>query len=139
MMQSIKFLVVVIVLQFTGANLGGHQLHIGNSTEEQANHEHIQFSANVDMTALVVLAECIQCSCAADGAREHAPTDDHSHPAPTDKMVDLCLDCQCHGGLVAIVIPDNVDAATQITQQPLQMTPSYLAPALGASYRPPIA
>lgn len=138
MMRSIKLLIAIIVLQFAGANLGGHQLHIGNSAEEKSNHAHVQFTPTLDITALSQLAECIQCSCAAEGAREHAPADDHTHPAPTDKMVDLCLDCQCHGGLVAIVLPDNIDTTEQANQQPLQTVQSYFPPALGATYRPPI-
>jgi len=138
MMRAIKLLIAIIVLQFAGANLGGHQLHLGNSTEEKGNHAHVQFTPSIDIAALSQLAECIQCSCAADGAREHAPSDDHSHPAPTNKTIDLCLDCQCHGGLVAIVFPEELYTVDQANQQPLQIAQSYLAPALGATYRPPI-
>ena len=137
-MRSIKLLIAIIVLQFAGANLGGHQLHLGNIAEDKGNHAHVQFTPTLDIAALSQLAECIQCSCAAEGAREHAPSDDHSHPAPTNKTVDLCLDCQCHSGLVAIVLPEHLYTADQANQQPLQTAQSYLAPALGATYRPPI-
>ena len=67
-----KLLIALVLLQFVGANLGAHQLHVGNSNEEQNNHPHLQFT-----TEVISLAECVDCACALDGSLLHSVNDDH--------------------------------------------------------------
>ncbi|PIW61308.1 hypothetical protein [Shewanella sp. CG12_big_fil_rev_8_21_14_0_65_47_15] len=154
------FLIAIIVLQFAGANLGTHQLHAGNSVEESENHPHLQFSAQV-----TALAQCLDCVCPNEQALGFADIDTgidvrgnnagenyaitgenqasewHSHLVKTTEIqdFDLCLDCQCHGGHVALL--------TQVVSQPVPMVESlymahdlpYFSPDNPPKYRPPIA
>lgn len=152
------FLIAIIVLQFAGANLGAHQLHAGNSVEESENHPHLQFSAQV-----TTLAQCLDCVCPNEqtlgfggtGFTEYlaqilTPVEEqqasqtngfHSHLVKTTEIqdFDLCLDCQCHGGHVALL--------TQVVSQPVPMIESvymahdltYFSPDNLPKYRPPIA
>nr|WP_232772130.1 hypothetical protein [Shewanella sp. Actino-trap-3] len=129
-----KLLIAIVLLQFVGANMGAHQLHVGNSNEEQNNHSHLQFT-----TEVITLAECVDCACALDGSRIHSANDDHQHANNITEIeqVDICLDCQCHGGHVALVtLGDNVirehfhDAYGNVSLH-------YMAPAPFPAYRPP--
>ena len=115
----VTLLIAIIVLQFAGANLGAHQLHAGNGAEEADNHPHLQFSARV-----TTLAQCVDCVCPSEqalgfadidastdvlgnNAGENHASELHSHLVKTTELqdFDLCLDCQCHGGHVALLSP----------------------------------
>lgn len=152
------FLIAIIVLQFAGANLGAHQLHAGNSVEESENHPHLQFSAQV-----TTLSQCLDCVCPneqtlglstagfteylaqfltpVEALQTNQTSGFHSHLVKTTEIqdFDLCLDCQCHGGHVALL--------TQFVSQPMPMVESlymahdlrYFPPENLPKYRPPIA
>ena len=148
--RMVTLLIAIIVLQFAGANLGAHQLHAGNGAEEAENHPHLQFSAQV-----TTLAQCVDCVCPSEQAlgfadstgvtSNHAGENQsngfHSHLVKTTEIqdFDLCLDCQCHGGHVALL--------SQVVSQPVQALESvylptdvsYFPPENLPKYRPPIA
>ncbi|MGL4613964.1 MAG: hypothetical protein ACRCVV_08710 [Shewanella sp.] len=144
------FLISIIALQFVGANFGAHQLHAANGHEELDNHPHLQFR-----TQVTVYNECVDCVCpntqsvdrlllaeyftqnpssssqpSVDELQVAQPKGFHSHQVKITEIqdVDLCLDCQCHGGHVALL--------TQVVSQPLLAGESvYIAAQLG--YLPP--
>lgn len=137
--RMVTLLIAIIVLQFAGANLGAHQLHAGNGAEEAENHPHLQFSAQV-----TTLAQCIECVCPSEqalgfadstGLTSHQAGENqsrgfHSHLVKTTEIqdFDLCLDCQCHGGHVALL--------SQAVSQPVQALESVYLPT-DVSYFPP--
>lgn len=137
--RMVTLLIAIIVLQFAGANLGAHQLHAGNSAEEAENHPHLQFSAQV-----TTLTQCIECVCPSEQALSFADSTGvtshhagenqsrgfHSHLVKTTEIqdFDLCLDCQCHGGHVALL--------SQAVSQPVQALESVYLPT-DVSYFPP--
>lgn len=144
------FLIAIIVLQFAGANLGAHQLHAGNSVEESENHPHLQFSAQV-----TTLAQCIDCVCPSEQALgfadstgvtsnyagENQSSGFHSHLVETTEIqdFDLCLDCQCHGGHVALLSQAVSQPVQALESGYLPTDVSYFPPENLPKYRPPIA
>ena len=130
-----KLLIALVLLQFVGANLGAHQLHVGNSNEEQNNHPHLQFT-----TEVISLVECVDCACALDGSLLHSVNDDHQHADNiTDiEQVDVCLDCQCHGGHVALVHFNNNVVSDHFHDLYADAKLNYLPPESFPTYRPPI-
>ncbi|MGX9463201.1 hypothetical protein ACWXWU_18490 [Shewanella sp. A14] len=127
---------MLLLLQFVGANLGAHQLHQGNSNEDQNNHPHLQLTSEV-----IVLAECVDCACAVNGSTMHSEMDDHLHAANSTKtqQIDVCLDCQCHGGHIALVTPVNNVFSQRFDDVYSDFTLLYLPPEDFPRYRPPIA
>lgn len=145
----VTLLIAIIVLQFAGANFGAHQLHMGNGAEESDNHPHLQFSASV-----TTLTQCLDCVCpseqslgfaldvdiAGKTAAKNLGSELHSHLVKTTEIqdFDLCLDCQCHGGHVALL--------SSVLNQPEQALESvylandltYFSPDNLPKYRPPI-
>ena len=131
-----RIIIAIVLLQIVGTNLGAHQLHSGNDYEESNNHPHLQFTAEV-----LSLEACFDCSCALDGARKHALTDDHQHKASQSEtqQIDVCLDCQCHGGHAAIVMLDNPLLLKRLHTDYSDFSLGYFPPETFPSYRPPIA
>jgi len=131
-----KLLIAIVLLQFVGANMGAHQLHAGNSNEEQNNHPHLQF-----ITEVITLAECVDCACALDGLGIHSVNDDHQHAASSTDIerVDVCLDCQCHGGHVALAMLNDNITHEHFHDAYANVSLHYLAPESFPTYRPPIA
>ena len=141
-------LIAVVLLQFAVANLGAHQLHLGDHEEESGNHPHLEFTAQITS-----LAECVDCTCSAEANNGQPfmadtninqsldiPASKHNHlvSKTETQTFDLCLDCQCHGG--------HVTAMSIITMVPsipkdgklLASVSSYLPPEASLNYRPPI-
>lgn len=131
-----KLIIAIVLLQFVGANIGAHQLHLGNSNEEQNNHPHLQLT-----TEVIVIADCLDCTCALDGSTTHSVSDDHQHVANiTDiQQIDVCLDCQCHGGHIALVSPVNDVLRQGVNNTYTDFSLLYLPPDNLPRYRPPIA
>jgi hypothetical protein len=70
----------------------------------------------------------------------HSVNDDHQHADNvTDvEQVDVCLDCQCHGGHVALAkLNDNV-VSEHFHDLFTDTKLNYLPPESFPSYRPPI-
>ncbi len=148
--RMVTLLIAIIVLQFAGANLGAHQLHAGNGAEEAENHPHLQFSAQV-----TTLAQCIECVCPSEQALgfadstgvtsnhagENQSSGFHSHLVKTTELqdFDLCLDCQCHGGHVALLSPGLSQPVQALESVFLAANVSYFQPDNLPKYRPPIA
>ncbi|WP_413485347.1 hypothetical protein [Shewanella baltica] len=149
----VTLLIAIIVLQFAGANLGTHQLHAGNGAEEADNHPHLQFSAQV-----TTLAQCVDCICPSEqalgfadigastdvlsnNAVENHASELHSHLVKTTELqdFDLCLDCQCHGGHVALLSPGLSQPLQALESVFLAANVSYFQPDNLPKYRPPIA
>ena len=151
--RMVTLLIAIIVLQFAGANLGTHQLHAGNGAEEADNHSHLQFSAQV-----TTLAQCVDCICPSEQALGFADigastdvlsnneggnhaSELHSHLVKTTELqdFDLCLDCQCHGGHVALLSPGLSQPVQALESVFLAANVSYFQPDNLPKYRPPIA
>lgn len=151
--RMVTLLIAIIVLQFAGANLGAHQLHAGNGAEEADNHPHLQFSAQV-----TTLAQCVDCVCPSEqalgfadigasidvlgnNAGENHASELHSHLVKTTELqdFDLCLDCQCHGGHVALLSPGLSQPVQALESVFLAANVSYFQPDNLPKYRPPIA
>ncbi len=146
----VTLLIAIVVLQFAGANLGAHQLHAGNSVEEAENHAHLQFRAPV-----TTLAQCIDCVCsseqelgfiaeptmAASSIDDSTRTSDHSHLVQTTEVqnFDLCLDCQCHGGHVALLSHVETQSLIAFETAYVPTNIAYFPPEQLPEYRPPIA
>ncbi|MDT3295955.1 hypothetical protein Q4Q57_12440 [Shewanella sp. SP2S2-6] len=149
----VTLLIAIIVLQFAGANLGAHQLHAGNGAEEADNHPHLQFSAQV-----TTLTQCVDCVCPSEQALGFADIDAssdvlsnnlgenhaselHSHLVKTTELqdFDLCLDCQCHGGHVALLSPGLSQPVQALESVFLAANLAYFPPDNLPKYRPPIA
>ncbi|MCF1428314.1 MAG: hypothetical protein LPD71_08455 [Shewanella sp.] len=129
----VQVLIALVLLQLAAANLGGHQLHAGNSAEQESEHAHLQYVAMVE-----TLAQFIDCVCEADALCATSQSE-HQHLVTELKQVDLCLDCQCHGGVVSMLshmsaLPDSQPDFIS----PFSDTP-YLPPLMLPEYRPPIA
>lgn len=134
-----KFMVAVMLLQFFSTNFGGHQLHVGESEQEDVNHSHLVFSAPVEV-----------CNQSDDLSHLFTESSAHQHvnnqlnadnPQQTETQnYELCLDCQCHGGhataigVVANLLPINV-----FSESPKTLIERYLPPDSRLTYRPPIA
>jgi len=148
--RMVTLLIAIIVLQFAGANLGAHQLHAGNGAEEADNHPHLQFSAQV-----TTLAQCVDCVCPSEQALgfadytgvtshhagENQSNELHSHLVKTTELqdFDLCLDCQCHGGHVALLSPGLSQPVQALESVFLAANLAYFSPDNLPKYRPPIA
>ncbi len=141
--RMVTLLIAIIVLQFAGANMGAHQLHAGNGAEEAENHPHLQFSAQV-----TTLAQCVDCVCPseqafgfADSTGENQSSGFHSHLVKTTEIqdFDLCLDCQCHGGHVALLSQAVSQPVQALESVYLPTDVSYFPPENLPKYRPPIA
>ena len=125
-------LIALIVLQFAGANWGGHQLHAGNSNDEAENHSHLQFSAEI-----TTLAQCVDCTCSI----EKTPADEpHQHLVSQTQVqqFDLCLDCQCHGGHVTLLSHFESQLALSVFDIAMSTEVRYFPPEAFPTYRPPI-
>ncbi len=143
-------LIAVVLLQFAGANLGAHQLHLGSHDEESENHPHLQFTAEITS-----LAQCVDCTCPAENeldfdsfasnnsfASEVASNaSEHSHLVnkTETKTFDLCLDCQCHGGHVTAMSISSTTPLAPVDDAPTSISSYYLPPEALPDYRPPIA
>jgi hypothetical protein len=104
----IILLITLVLLQFALANLGSHQLHQGNAAEEAKNHPHLQLSAK-------------------------------GQPGGAQAVdIDLCLDCQCHGGHVTLPPGQASESISAPCAAPERIEPGYLPPESLPSYRPPI-
>ncbi|MBO2599258.1 hypothetical protein I6M35_09390 [Shewanella algae] len=130
-------LIALVVLQFCAANLGAHQLHLGNPAEEESNHPHLKF-----VTEVTVISECVDCTCGTDEALEaDIPFVSHSHQLThtESQQFDLCLDCQCHGGHLSLPVPLAHSPAPLMHPRPQSLEPAFQPYFSTPDYRPPIA
>lgn len=120
-------MLAVVLLQFAGAGFGAHQLHQGNAQEEEANHTHLQFTAQV-----ATLDQCFE---------ELASVGEHQHAiGETDTQeFDLCLDCQCHGGHISMISQLMMVASAPVVDLAFNRESQYFSPDPRPDYRPPIA
>ncbi|MFC1518697.1 hypothetical protein ACFL6Z_03140 [Pseudomonadota bacterium] len=125
-----KYMIAVMLLQFFSTNFGGHQLHLGESEQEDVNHSHLVFSALVDI-------------CDKNDVDSLFAVADHQHATndnTQNQSYELCLDCQCHGGsATAIGIVANLLPSIPFSESPKTFIEDYLPPESRLSYRPPIA
>ncbi|RTR31743.1 hypothetical protein [Shewanella atlantica] len=153
-------LIAVVLLQFAGANLGAHQLHLGSHDEESENHPHLQFTAEITS-----LAQCVDCTCSTEAELDFEnvtsnktlvlanrlasvntqvnsnDASGHSHlvSKTETKTFDLCLDCQCHGGHVTAMSIDSSTPLAPVDDALTSISSNYLPPEALPDYRPPIA
>ncbi|WP_428613926.1 hypothetical protein [Shewanella sp.] len=126
-------MIAVVALQFAGANLGAHQLHLGSHEEESETHPHLQFTAEV-----VSLQQCVDCQCGFDEPELETPHQ-HQISKTETQTFDLCLDCQCHGGHVTLVSQLAWVPSVPVSDEPASARLHYLPPVPQAAYRPPIS
>ncbi|MEI6859586.1 MAG: hypothetical protein V5788_07390 [Shewanella sp.] len=142
-------MIAVVLLQFAGSNMGGHQLHPGTQYEEAANHPHLQFTAQVTMLKIE------QCIAYSDSTHDNLSLDDifftgsdttqlvvepHNHQVSKTetKLFDLCLDCQCHGGHATVMTSDSTEPSVPLSDEFIAVVGTYLPPESLPNYRPPI-
>ena len=153
-----KLLIGIVLLQLVGANAGAHQLHQDTKIEEGGQHSHLQLT-----TQVTTLSQCeISDHLDAHGHRnesgsEHQVADFHgfanlsaahygqpshidSHQVVSTETqdVDICLDCQCHGGHASLVGGMSPLAPSPLTDSPVLLALNYFPPESLPSYRPPI-
>ena len=136
-------MIAVVLLQFAGANLGGHQLHLGNDEEKSENHPHLEFTAQI-MRA----AQYIDCDSEVStnvgafiiDADISQPLTKHDHLASKTETqtIDLCLDCQCHGGHVTVMSMTSMIPSMPNSDELITSLGQYLPPEAVPDYRPPI-
>ncbi len=141
-------LIAVVLLQFAVANLGAHQLHLGEHEDESENHPHLEFTAQVTS-----LAECVDCICSTETDFDLPSVNDASTGQTLDilgakhnhlvsktetQTFDLCLDCQCHGGHVTAMSITTVMPSIPKGDALIASVARYLPPEGVLNYRPPI-
>ncbi|WP_153912552.1 hypothetical protein [Shewanella sp. TC10] len=131
--QFARFMVAVMLLQFISTNLGEHQLHLGDSENEQINHSHLVVSAPAD--------SCDKGDDLAHLFNTNSNIERHEHLESSDTQnYELCLDCQCHGGYSATIdVVAHLLPAAIISESPQTFIQAYIPPDSRLSYRPPIA
>ncbi len=130
-------LIALVVLQFCAANLGAHQLHLGNPAEEESNHPHLKF-----VTEVTVISQCIDCTCESEtssGMEVSRVTHSHLHSHTESQQFDLCLDCQCHGGHLSLPVTLAQSLTPLMHARPQSMEPAFQPYFSTPDYRPPIA
>lgn len=128
--QLASLLIAIILLQFTAANIGEHQLHLSQHTGSEDSHPHLQYS-----TEVTTLAQCDGGDCNDTSANPAI----HNHVITETQMLDLCLDCQCHGGSAALVSFVSIVPSVPVTDLQTNLDAQYLPPESLPAYRPPIA
>ncbi|BDM63069.1 hypothetical protein NFHSH190041_05210 [Shewanella sp. NFH-SH190041] len=131
-------MIAVVLLQLLLANLGTHQLHATELSAEHDMSESLHRHLQID-----VPAQCVQCrdaNCRWQGvsALEMPLPTEHHHTSADTQSVELCLDCQCHGGLVSLLAYHGVLPASQPGLSPDFFPLSYFPPLPQPDYRPPI-
>jgi hypothetical protein len=153
-----KILIGIVLLQLVGANVGAHQLHPDTQVEEGGQHSHLQLTAQVTTLSQCEISDHLD----AHGHRnesgsEHQVADFHGaanvsaahygEPSHTDSHqvvstetqdVDICLDCQCHGGHASLVGGMSPLVPSPLTDSPVLLALNYFPPESLPSYRPPI-
>ncbi|BCV65073.1 hypothetical protein TUM17387_04320 [Shewanella carassii] len=128
-------LIALVVLQFCAANIGAHQLHLGNHTEEENNHPHLKF-----VTEVTVISQCVDCTCEAEtSSGMDISRVAHSHVHTESQEFDLCLDCQCHGGHLSLPVTLAQSPTPLIPPRPQSLEPALQLYFPFPDYRPPIA
>lgn len=69
---------------------------------------------------------------------EPSHTDSHQVVSTETQDVDICLDCQCHGGHASLVGGMSPLAPSPLTDSPVLLAFAYFPPESLPSYRPPI-
>lgn len=141
-------MIAVVLLQFAVANLGAHQLHLGDHEDESENHPHLEFTAQITS-----LAECVDCICNTETDTDMPFMADininqtldvlgakHNHliSKTETQTFDLCLDCQCHGGHVTAMSITTMVPSIPKGDALIASVGQYLPPEGVLNYRPPI-
>ncbi|MGB0893005.1 MAG: hypothetical protein ACPGUD_01245 [Parashewanella sp.] len=114
-----------MLLQLFVANVGAHQIHETEHQVKGDSHAHLQ----LEVTKTVAND---QCSIA--DLEQSSNQEPHQH----SKVVDLCLDCQCHGTYVSLFPELQTDnTITRSTDVTLALV-NYFPPDIAPAYRPPI-
>lgn len=153
-----KLLIGIVLLQLVGANVGAHQLHPDTKVEEGGQHSHLQLTAQV-----TTLSQCdisdhldahghrnesgsehqvadfhVAASFSAANYGEPSHTDSHLVTSTETQDVDICLDCQCHGGHASLIGGLTPLTPILLTDSPVLLAFAYFPPESLPSYRPPI-
>ncbi|KFZ37854.1 hypothetical protein HR45_08360 [Shewanella mangrovi] len=120
---------MLVLIQAVLPAVAQHQLHAGNRYEESLQHQHITFTQPVMAVDDCALHDCDP---------EHSSAEQHHYPHQDQQLVDLCLDCPCHGSHLSL-------PQLNLPQLPVGATPlvtaaelHYVTQALEPAYRPPI-
>jgi hypothetical protein len=149
-----KLLIGVVLLQLVGANVGAHQLHSDTEIEEGGQHSHLQLTAQVTTLSQCEISDHLDAHAngteheVADfhGAANFSPanygepshTDSHLVTSTETQDVDICLDCQCHGGHASLIGGLTPLAPLLLADSPVLLAFAYFPPDSLPSYRPPI-
>jgi hypothetical protein len=150
-----KLLIGIVLLQLVGANAGAHQLHPDTKVEEGGQHSHLQIKMQLT-TQVMSVSQCdVSTHTEHDFLAAHAPSvnhgvahsmseqalsasDSHLVTSTETQDVDICLDCQCHGGHATLLGGFTPLAPTPLTDSPVLWAFAYFPPESLPSYRPPI-
>jgi hypothetical protein len=150
-----KLLIGIVLLQLVGANAGAHQLHPDTKIEEGGQHSHLQIKMQLT-TQVMSVSQCdVSTHTEHDFLAVHAPSVNHgaahsmseqassasdSHLVASTELqdIDICLDCQCHGGHATLLGGFTPLAPTPLTDSPVLLAFTYFPPESLPSYRPPI-
>jgi hypothetical protein len=145
-----KLLIGIVLLQLVGANVGAHQLHPDTKIEEGGQHSHLQLTAQVTTLSQCEISDHLDAnghtneSGAEDLLVESSSTADKRHAdshlvtSTETQDVDICLDCQCHGGHASLIGGLTPLAPILLTDSPVLLAFAYFPPESLPSYRPPI-
>lgn len=120
---------LLVLLQAVLPAVAQHQLHAGNRYEEALQHQHIQFTQQI-----IAVDDCAMHGCPSS----HSAAEKHHYPHQDQQVVDLCLDCPCHGShlsLPQLNLPHLRVGSTPLVAAAEQR---YVAQASEPAYRPPI-
>ncbi|WP_259394874.1 hypothetical protein [Shewanella sp. SR44-3] len=160
---TVKLLIAIVLLQLVGANVGAHQLHPDTKIEEGGQHSHLQLTAQVttlsqcdikahrdahghsnesgtehDLADYHGVANYGAANVSAAHHGELSHTDKHQVVSTETQDVDICLDCQCHGGHASLIGGLTPLAPILFTDSPVLLAFAYFPPESLPSYRPPI-
>ncbi|WP_133408187.1 hypothetical protein [Parashewanella tropica] len=114
-----------MLLQLFVVNVGAHQIHETEHQIEGDSHAHLQ----LEVTKTVANDQCN-----IGDWEQSLNQEQHQH----SKVIDLCLDCQCHATYVTLFPPFQADKSITRTIDTTMVSISYFPPDIAPAYRPPI-
>ncbi len=135
-----KLMLSVMLLQLFAVNVGAHQLHLSDAEQEDVSHSHLMISAPSDVCDMHDDLNHLLHSVNGDIKMSQTVQAGHQHNSLNDESVELCLDCQCHGGHSATIeVISHLALNHCISAVPHTFQQAYFPPDARLSYRPPIA
>jgi hypothetical protein len=110
----------------------------GHRNESGSEHQVADFHGAANMSAANSNSNYGAANLSAAHYGEPSHTDSHQVVSTETQDVDICLDCQCHGGHASLVGGMSPLAPSPLTDSPVLLALNYFPPESLPSYRPPI-